>query len=171
MSNIFRGRVCLSAKLEFRPTFTSKSRKTKVLCFFCRNRTSPKMIITCSCARRPENEDIFYACQECLVAGRTCPPPPTCPAQNCNGKCLIKNIGIDKSCSICQAIIPAYTKAWFCTATTCKPPRMRCIQCKSPAALCDAIPPPPPTPAYSSLADPNLGHPAPMPGTTHAGRC
>ena len=162
-------------KLELRPTFASKSRKVKVLCSFCKNLVSPKNVITCSCARKQTSlnstsDETFYGCQECLIAGQTCPAPPDCPSLSCDGKCLIKNIGINKTCAICLTTIPAYTKAWFCTAATCKPPQIRCLQCNPSIARDTNHPLPPKSPAYSSHAKSALGNPAPMPGTDNDGR-
>ena len=144
--------------LDRRPVI---DRGVRAECRFCQQMKPARELTTCNCLKSAEGP--FYACDSCLQAGKSHPPPPECPSLSCVGHCLVKHFALAKTCFKCARYLPPNTRAWFCTEDQCKPVKIICIQCYNAELPSNFIPTPlPTTPAYASSP---RGPPAPMPGS------
>jgi hypothetical protein len=134
--------------ISYRPTM----RKGKqIACSCCQTSFSDNAkIFYCACAT-------FFACADCLIQGKSHPPPPSCPNLSCTETCTLRFKPITTRCYEGNHDIPPDEHAWMCKKSSCKSIICRkCSQAKYPRV------PLPSHPCSLTIQADSSGLPAPM---------
>ena len=124
--------------IKWRPTASKK--KTPFKCSCCHQEKALN-IFTCHCSD-------YFACDQCLIDRKTCPPPPTCPSLSCVGSCTLRHKPLITKCHQCQQNIERSSLMWMCSERSCR--SIICRSCASRRAD--------PQPASSSVSSHNPQH-------------